>query len=78
MVISLFLLSRNAGEDFKFSLTIAFSRKEERFRVLEADLSVIDGQPFIIILWSPTEDKAKEQILSISVWAHLTHIPSVL
>lgn len=55
-----------------------FSRKEERLRVLEADLSIIAGQSFIITPWSPMVDKAKERILSILVWARFTHIPSVL
>lgn len=55
-----------------------FSLPEERLRVLSAEPIIISGKPFIITPWTPTVDKAREQVLSIPVWTYFSHIPSVL
>lgn len=55
-----------------------FSNKKDRLTVLEASLINIEGKPFNVMLWSLGVDKARDQILSISVWATFTHIPSIL
>lgn len=49
-----------------------------RQRILEADLILIYGKPFIIKTWSPSIDRVKNQVLSILVWTHFSHITSIL
>lgn len=53
-----------------------FSNKNDKLRALETSPLIIEGKPFIVTPWSLTVDKAREQVLSISVWATFTHIPS--
>lgn len=55
-----------------------FSHDNERQRIFESDPILIDGKPFIITTWSSSVDRAKEQVLSIPVRTHFSHIPSVL
>lgn len=48
------------------------SRSDERQRILEAYPILIDGKLFIITSWT------KDQVLSIPVWVHFSHILSIL
>lgn len=57
---------------FKFSIRV------ERPCVLEAEPTFMEGKHLIITSWSKTIDSARDQVLSIPVWAHFSHILSVL
>lgn len=46
--------------------------------MLEAEPAFIEGKMLIITFWRKTIDSARDHVLSIPVWVHFSHIPSVL
>lgn len=44
------------------------SSNEDRLRVLEADPTFIEGEPFIITPWFPYFNGAREPVMSIPIW----------
>lgn len=55
-----------------------FSSIAEKHRVLEAAPAIIRGKPFIVTPWHASVDRARDQVLSIPVWAQFNNVPSAL
>lgn len=49
----------------------------DRTRILESDPFNIFDKVFIITKWTPTIDRAREQVEAIRVWAKQSNIPSL-